>query len=829
MPHFPITSPDRRGLPRSYPPPSRLPPSSQSRPPHLRPTPPAYAEPNHSSALPASRSSSSHHREPRSSSSHHREPRSYSPPHGTYSAYHDHRPPDHSPTYSIDLTSHDAPVHSRRRARPSNHQRRSSKSPTRSSLAAFCRRVGCTRVRLVVALAVAAFVVGLAVLQSSVSLPSLFASHPTVIKHSTRTTATSAVVFPEKPTPEEPVEPAGAPSQQQQRTTEGKEEERVLREEKLAVQNQPPGQAAKLAEAVAEERAAADAKAKEAADKAAQAEAAAKEAKQALAAKTAEKLEKIALEVKRQIDARKRSDAEQAAKAAQAANTAAPAAAAPPAAPVPPKPTTVSTPAKAKAPPLAPAKPAKAPASRKPPPPTEADEDAAAPFPVVDAPVLPTPSTSLTTNPVMSASFLPKAADGVSPLISPPSTPLYSSFYCIGGRGREGSGKDRSCRFHNLCYRPATGAWQFHQPNTSKDALPILLDHGRVITQFPGEFVDLTTAAGGRDAWYWWPHQVYDEIPAGALAERRNEAQPDVYLMYAPHYGANLGRVLADDLFALFNLQLSFGMLSNGHTLLQVQDCTAQFSGAPRKTALCHAVAESVASALSVHPPLVMHPGISLQWPRDLVCFEQLLVGTGPFGYSQSLGRASTWWRFHAFVLENLGFDHNHTPRRHRISLAITTGDRTLANQKELAEHLTAAFPSHQVDPVELHAMASLKHQVAYLLDTTVLITISGEKAIPALFLPQHAALIIVDHWDLKADDVAGTDDRLWSNLGYLRAMWYPFVEAEVELEGDGRSRDKQADMRDYGRVRVNLQRMEAMVRAAIAHVDGFMLGKGQE
>ena len=452
------------------------------------------------------------------------------------------------------------------------------------------------------------------------------------------------------------------------------------------------------------------------------------------------------------------------------------------------------------------------------------------PTKAVDRTPPPAPLTSLKANPVMAESTFPRADDGVQPQISEPSSRQYSSFYCVGGRGREGAGKDRSCRWQNLCYQPSTATWQFHQPNTSQGQLPILLDHGRVIAEFPSDFIDLTTAAGGKDAVQWAPQQVYGEIPPSAFVPRKLASIPDVYLLYSPHYGANIGRVIADDFFSLFNVQLSFALLSNSHILLQATDCDTQFQATPKKQAQCKAIMDGVAGTMSTHPPLSVVPGLAdlarAQGLKDLVCFENVLAGTGAMGFVNGLGRAPQWWRFHAFVLENLGFAHNHAPKQQRISVALMTGDRAIVNQQEVVEHLTTMLPDVWVEGVELHAL-SFKEQVAHLLDTTVLITITGEKATPALFLPQNAVVLFVDFWDVKTGEVAATDDRLWSNLGYLRPMWYPFQEDEVVLDA-GLSRDKPADVRDYGKVKVDLERMEDMVRQALAHVEAFML-RGQE
>ena len=417
-------------------------------------------------------------------------------------------------------------------------------------------------------------------------------------------------------------------------------------------------------------------------------------------------------------------------------------------------------------------------------------------------------------NAVMTSSLFPKTVDGY-PVFSPPSSPVYSNFYCIGGRGREGSQGDRSCRWQNLCYRPADDKWLFYQDPKTQGDMPVLLDHGVVVTEFPKQFVNLRSTGNG----YWAPTQVYDAVPTEAMVPRRVTGRADVYLLYHQHNPSNYGHVLGDDFFPLFNLQLSFNMLSNTAQLLMSRSCDAD----------CHKLMQTLTPGMSDRPYLAatqadLRERLGMKTDAEVVCFENVLTGIGPWGFQQSLGKAPTWWQYHAFYLSNMGFSYNHTPKKHRITVSIKDGKRSLYNSPAVVDHLHTAFPDYEIVAVELYGLGGWKAELAYLRDTTVLITPCGGVSMSSMFLPHGSAMIVVDFWDVSRNNSKGMEERLWSNLGYVRSFHYPFVESEVVLEEAGRQRTVYQDMRDWGRVRVDVVRMENLVRAAIAHVDSFMV-----
>jgi hypothetical protein len=173
--------------------------------------------------------------------------------------------------------------------------------------------------------------------------------------------------------------------------------------------------------------------------------------------------------------------------------------------------------------------------------------------------------------------------------------------------------------------------------------------------------------------------------------------------------------------------------------------------------------------------------------------------------------------------LSNLGVNPNRTPKKPRITVSIKKGKRALANNDELVDHLRKTFPNYEIDALELRSLGGWKAELEYLLDTSILITPCGGVSMSAMFLPHNAALIIVDYYNLRKQVSFGMEERLWANLGYVRPFHYPFTLDEVEMP-EGHARDDYQEMRDWGQVRVNLERMTTIVKAAMSHTDNFMV-----
>ena len=456
-----------------------------------------------------------------------------------------------------------------------------------------------------------------------------------------------------------------------------------------------------------------------------------------------------------------------------------------------------------------------------------ADAAAAAAQSTSVAPVAHSASRALTTSVPIEVPSYPPIAIAASK--------QFSRFFCIGGRGRLKAQNDRSCRFQNICYRPSTNKWLFYQ--NPEEKLVVLLDEGEIISEFPEQFLNARSMGNPQDAQWWSPSIVKeaDGIPSSAFAARVDPSKPNVNVLYHPHYPSNMGHVIGDDLFPIFNLMSSFGMLVSDAQFIITRDCEKIFPKSAKKAKQCDfflnmllpGVTDKKYLAATQKDFVEKVRGSESSGDSDLVCFEQLLVGNGPWGFQQSLGKAPSWWAYHAFYLNNLGINPQRTPKKHRITVSIKKGKRALANNDELVAYLKEKFPTYEVDALELTSLGGWKNELNYLLDTSVLITPCGGVSMSAMFMPHNSALVIVDYFNLKKNVSFGMEERLWANLGYVRPFHYPFTRDEVRMP-EGHDPNDYQEMRDWGEVRVNLERMETIVKAAISHVDNFMVF-GQE
>lgn len=90
------------------------------------------------------------------------------------------------------------------------------------------------------------------------------------------------------------------------------------------------------------------------------------------------------------------------------------------------------------------------------------------------------------------------------------------------------------------------------------------------------------------------------------------------------------------------------------------------------------------------------------------------------------------------------------------------------------------------------------------------------------MFLSRYSSLIVIDYFSVKGNKSVGMEDKLWSNIGLLYTQHYPIEKHEVILDEAGKEW-KQEDVRNYGRVKVNMEKLIPMVGSAIHFVQNFM------
>ena len=172
-------------------------------------------------------------------------------------------------------------------------------------------------------------------------------------------------------------------------------------------------------------------------------------------------------------------------------------------------------------------------------------------------------------------------------------TDSYSSFYCIGDGGRLDTQSHRSCRFRNLCYERSTADWLFYQDPATEGQVPVLLDDGRLITEFPPTFLYLRSQGYAKDTVFWSPVQRYAAMPRASVVPRNRPDRADVYLLYYPFFPGNIGHIIGDDLFPLFCLMRSFDVLTSDARMLMVSQLNHTSKYRPHPQARTEAAADA--------------------------------------------------------------------------------------------------------------------------------------------------------------------------------------------------------------------------------------------
>lgn len=414
--------------------------------------------------------------------------------------------------------------------------------------------------------------------------------------------------------------------------------------------------------------------------------------------------------------------------------------------------------------------------------------------------------------------------------IAQPKQKSYSKMSCMNSRDRSDSYGDRSCEFHNLCYNIHSKQWIYHQdPNDSK--YPILIDNGELITHMPDKLLNLRSMGNPSDARYWSPHVVSTPIDQASYHGTRN----DINVLYHPHYPSNIGHIIGDDYFAIYNLLMNYNYIShninsnNNIHLIPQRSCEEIFTGNMKKINQCRTFMSMLLPGMTKHNYTDL-THLTTQSTVSELCYYHVVAGTGPYGFQQSLGRATLWKSYRAYYLSNMGLNPYHTPKQHRITISIKSGKRGIYNNQELIAGVKQHYVPQNilVDAIELVSLGSWKAELNYLSDTTVLVTPCGGVSMSSMFLPVNSALVVVDYWNPLINNTNGMEDKLWSNLGTLQSYHYPFTESEVMLDtAAGYKRGVYEDMRNWGQVKIDIDRMITMIDTALRYVDQHMvLGK---
>lgn len=388
----------------------------------------------------------------------------------------------------------------------------------------------------------------------------------------------------------------------------------------------------------------------------------------------------------------------------------------------------------------------------------------------------------------------------------------------------------RTCHFKNVCFRPKTSEFEYYAhphldppvafTNNSVGPLGSLKQH-----------VYITPSKWGYVQPQWLPHS-FKSVPGPVpVAPRAVWSPKQVTVVYEDASGGNYGHFIGDTLLGLFWVQSVFGLASANNQVVTIGNPASTIPWFKRLYGL-------VAPGVSEFPVLTMSRMADFnaagytEGETELLCFENLLAGNGKLEFQRDDGEftgfGSVYVDFRNFVLCNFGLDptlhdaarHVHGKGPHPIQSHVITyyqhsGRRQPQRFAEAIEMIRKAFPSVQVDMLDVHA--SQKAQLQQMQRSTVFVAGNGGGSFGGLFLPEGSAAIVFDNSDSVRSVRFGGEARMWSNLPTVRDLYYPVLDEDVVIPHDPEAA-KLRYIYDFQRIRLVPCRLARLVGDALNH-----------
>eukprot|EP00243_Klebsormidium_subtile_P001266 TRINITY_DN12174_c0_g2_i1.p1 TRINITY_DN12174_c0_g2~~TRINITY_DN12174_c0_g2_i1.p1 ORF type:complete len:501 (+),score=43.89 TRINITY_DN12174_c0_g2_i1:1026-2528(+) len=415
-------------------------------------------------------------------------------------------------------------------------------------------------------------------------------------------------------------------------------------------------------------------------------------------------------------------------------------------------------------------------------------------------------------------------------LALPDGRPKYSTHRCVGYHERP-EWVYRKCSFQNVCYNfKSRGVRYFVNPAFRwPQIFPV---DQPPQTSFFSPYVAFKTNAMSNEG-------INPE--ADVWAENNTFPEPFWNISYVPGISAiyhpvtenfNMGHYLLDDVYSIFDLLQVFDLLHSPKPVQIISNlpCSAVADAATRHT--CQKFSDSFWRGISDQKVLGF-PEINDKYggQGDVVCFEQLLIGTGNSGiiagkHSQTVrySRAASLWEFRNSLLRGLNFDPLRVPTEHLVLIFRKSGRRGLHNVDEI---LAAIRKERRYEGVSVRVLENvddmpIRDQLELVTRSTVVVSPPGGASSLFFFLPRGAHLIVADYWYLKATSPSRSigmtqhmDDSLWDFISHVKTQYYDVRKGEVFVPPGLDPTDNRV-LRDDCEVIVNLDRLFLLIDAAL-------------
>ncbi|POY75532.1 hypothetical protein BMF94_1435 [Rhodotorula taiwanensis] len=395
---------------------------------------------------------------------------------------------------------------------------------------------------------------------------------------------------------------------------------------------------------------------------------------------------------------------------------------------------------------------------------------------------------------------------------------VYSSNNCIG-KAHFGPELDATrCHFQNVCIelqkpvRPQqwdyAKDWKpeqsvnmtYYRPATARDT-PHYSDRKHEITK---PWVRLHTDN------YLIPHVVYEPLPADSVWSPAEHA-----ILQESFWPENFGHSMGDDFFSAFHLAQSFGIWDRSD-IQMIMHPACWDRGYKERGCAHHA---EFAPYILDRPFETFNSTLFASQAGGRVCFRNLYTGMRRFG--TGFPSENILPPFVGELRDTAGLERSPRPRRQRITVFLKHGRRVFLNNEALVEHLRRRFDVEVdlMDPAEL----SISEQLAYLQDTTVLVSPCGGLSYGGLFLPKGSSMVVADYWHMEDkvyNDTMPMEPFVFANNNDVTTYYYPLEWKDVQMdESVVPSWEGKGDFihyRNWANVTINLHRMSTYVYSAL-------------
>jgi hypothetical protein len=408
-----------------------------------------------------------------------------------------------------------------------------------------------------------------------------------------------------------------------------------------------------------------------------------------------------------------------------------------------------------------------------------------------------------------------------------------SAVHCVGDDGRPDavSWMFRSCQFQQLCMNVETKEYLLVRDSKHPEWLPSQTDQQQNLTDYTVALGGINPrwevgegSAGDAHKVKWFPKIVdASEVLPSGYYELPTSSLLIPFHSFAAH---NVGHLLWDDFYPIFNLMQLFGFVPGESqlTLIRQQLDPKQKLYAscdrPRKRKLCHTNFAKFLPLMGVDPiTFSTSNGIRVAGALEspLVCAPTAAAGLGMLtdhgfrdhGWVEhngtalewvphNLGRGPAFHQFRQFMVQNLLRNQQPpallVPPRVGISIFSSRDHDRRQNFTQQIDYLQKYLPASDahVESLTLWEL-SMEEQIQAAAQSQIFISTCGGGSMTATFLPRGASLIVFYNatggFDFEPFELNGRAARLdWdllNHVSHLRVHWLPIttMDSNEDLE----------------------------------------------